>query len=287
MRDELFEAQMFRALGYAPSGAADAGECLATASRISGTNLDQWHSEWLATARRVRELAEASVAAGHSESARNGFFHASNYYRTAGVFAVGSPIDARLVEAHRLEVDSFRQGAALLQAAPEIVEIAYEDGPLPGYLFRAGDANSPQATLILTTGYDGTAEELYFANGAAALARGYNVLSFDGPGQGSMIIDRGVPFRPDWESVIAPVVDFLVDQPGVDRRGSGSSASASGATSPRGRPPRSIASPHASLTAGPMTSSTLPSGDCPDRLRRSFPMAGRGSCASWIGWRGS
>ena len=216
MRDELFEAQMFRALGYAPSGAADAGECLATASRISGTNLDQWHSEWLATARRVRELAEASAAAGHSESARNGYFRASNYYRTAGVFAVGSPIDARLVEAHRLEVDSFRQGAALLQAAPEIVEIAYEDGPLPGYLFRAGDANSPQATLILTTGYDGTAEELYFANGAAALARGYNVLSFDGPGQGSMIIDRGVPFRPDWENVIAPVVDFLVDQPGVD-----------------------------------------------------------------------
>ena len=216
MRDELFEAQMLRALGYASSGAADIGECRATASRISGANLDQWPSEWLATAHRVHELAEASAAAGHFESARNGYFCASNYYRTAGVFATGSPIDTRLVEAHRLEVDSFRDGAALLQAAPEIVEIRYEDGALPGYLFHAGDANSPQATLILTTGYDGTAEELYFADGAAALARGYNVLSFDGPGQGSMIIDQGVPFRPDWENVIAPVVDFLVDQPGVD-----------------------------------------------------------------------
>ena len=42
------------------------------------------------------------------------------------------------------------------------------------------------------------------------------MLAFDGPGQGSVIIDRGVPFRPDWENVITPVVDFLQDRPDVD-----------------------------------------------------------------------
>ena len=31
-----------------------------------------------------------------------------------------------------------------------------------------------------------------------------------------MIIDRGVPFRPDWENVITPVVDFVLTLPGVD-----------------------------------------------------------------------
>ena len=41
MKDELFEAQLLRAMGYAPYGAADMGECLATAGRISGTELDQ------------------------------------------------------------------------------------------------------------------------------------------------------------------------------------------------------------------------------------------------------
>lgn len=70
--------------------------------------------------------------------------------------------------------------------------------------------------MILVTGYDGTAEELYFANGAAALERGYNVLAFDGPGQGTMLIDRGVPLRPDWENVITPVVDYLLARPDVD-----------------------------------------------------------------------
>ncbi len=216
MKDELFQAQLLRAIGYAPYGGADIGECLATAARIPGTDLDQWHDQWLMTAQRILGLAEASAAAGHTESARSAFLRASNYFRTAGLFAMASPTDERLVNAHRLEVQSFRRGSGLLEVPPEIVAIPFEDRSLPGYLLRPGSRTSPRPTLILTNGYDGTAEELYFANGVAALARGYNVLTFDGPGQGAMIIDEGVPFRPDWENVIGPVVDFAVEQPGID-----------------------------------------------------------------------
>lgn len=78
MKDELFEAQLVRTMGYAPYGAADIGECLVTAARISGADLDQWHDEWLATAMRVSQSAELSASAGHTDSARNGFFRASN-----------------------------------------------------------------------------------------------------------------------------------------------------------------------------------------------------------------
>jgi alpha-beta hydrolase superfamily lysophospholipase len=38
--------------------------------------------------------------------------------------------------------------------------------------------------VIYNSGYDSTLEESYFAIAAAALARGYNVLAFDGPGAG-------------------------------------------------------------------------------------------------------
>jgi Alpha/beta hydrolase family len=216
MADELFEAQLIRAMGYAAYGGADIGECLATASRISGSRLDQWHDQWLATATRVLGLAQDSAARGDTAGARGGFFRASNYFRTAGLFAMGSPADPRLVQAHRQEVASFRRGAALLPVPPEAVAIPYDGAELPGYVFRPADDDAARPTLILTNGYDGTAEELYFASGAAALARGYNVITFDGPGQGTMIIDDGVPFRPDWESVITPVVDYALGQPGVD-----------------------------------------------------------------------
>jgi len=217
MKDELFEAQLLRAIGYAPYGGADAGECLAVAQRVAGTNLASWHDAWAAAAERLTTAAAASAAAGQAASARSGFFRAANYFRTAGLFAMGAPVDPRLTEAHRREVESFRRGAALLALPPEIVAIPYEGSSLPAYYFRAAADGAARPTVILTNGYDGTAEELYFTNGAAALERGYNVLAFDGPGQGSMIIDRGVPFRPDWEHVITPVVDYLLTRPDVDR----------------------------------------------------------------------
>ena len=51
---------------------------------------------------------------------------------------------------------------------------------------------------------------------AEALARGWNAFLFDGPGQQSMLFERGVPFRHDWEAVLTPVIDALVERPDVD-----------------------------------------------------------------------
>jgi hypothetical protein len=216
MKDKLFGDQMLRTMGHALYGGADLGECLATAERIDRVDGGLWYDEWSRTSDRVYAAAQASDEAGQATSARGGYFRASNYFRTAGLFLLEAPVSPRLVESHRREVESFRRGAALLDLPPEIVEICYADGTLPGYFFRAAADGHRRPTVILTTGYDGTAEELYFFNVAAALARGYNALAFEGPGQGGMIIDRRVPFRPDWESVVTPVVDYALRRPDVD-----------------------------------------------------------------------
>jgi alpha-beta hydrolase superfamily lysophospholipase len=50
----------------------------------------------------------------------------------------------------------------------------------------------------------------------AALARGCNVLAFDGPGQGAALREQHLVFRPDWEAVITPVVDFALTRSDVD-----------------------------------------------------------------------
>ncbi len=69
----------------------------------------------------------------------------------------------------------------------------------------------------MTGGYDSTAEEVYFYSGAAALARGYNVLCYDGPGQGGALIEDGLLFRPDWETVVAgAILDYVGRRPEVD-----------------------------------------------------------------------
>jgi hypothetical protein len=50
----------------------------------------------------------------------------------------------------------------------------------------------------------------------AGVERGWNVLAFDGPGQYGPIHRERLPFRPDWEKVVTPVVDFALTLPGVD-----------------------------------------------------------------------
>ena len=216
VKDDLLDAQTLRAAGVAPYGGTDIGECLMTAAAVSGTDLASWHAAWTSTAVTALDLAESEQAAGRLESARLAFFRASSYFRTAGVMLLGAPLDPRLVESYARQTSAFRSGAALLAEPAEILEIPYERTTLPGYFFRAGPEVIPRPTVILTGGYDGTAEELYFSNGAAALARGYNVLAFDGPGQGAALVRQGLVLRPDWEAVITPVVDYVLTRPDVD-----------------------------------------------------------------------
>jgi pimeloyl-ACP methyl ester carboxylesterase len=216
VKDELLNAQTLRAIGVAPYGGGDVAECLATVSRVDQTDLSSWYDQWTATANSVLEQAESALAAGDVEGARLAFFRASNYYRTGGVMLMGTPVDSRLVHSNHRQTEAFRRGAALLASPPEILEIPYEDTTLPGYYFRVDDDPRPRPTIILLGGYDGTAEELYFLNGAAALARGYNVLAFDGPGQGGALLRQGLLLRPDFDKVVTPVVDFALSRPDVD-----------------------------------------------------------------------
>ena len=71
-------------------------------------------------------------------------------------------------------------------------------------------SSKPRPTLIAHGGFDSTLEELYTSAVAPAIERGYNCLTFEGPGQGGVIRKQKIPFRPDWEKVVTPVVDYAL-----------------------------------------------------------------------------
>jgi dienelactone hydrolase len=123
---------------------------------------------------------------------------------------------ARFRDSIRRQADAFAKAAATFDHPATRIGIPYEGTTLPGYYFQCSDDDASRPLLVVTDGYDGTLQELYFAAGTAALERGYNVLVFDGPGQGSVITEQGLPFRPDWENVITPVIDHALTLPGVD-----------------------------------------------------------------------
>ena len=119
--------------------------------------------------------------------------------------------------AFRAQIAAFDKGLALLPVPAEPLAIPFEGTALPGYLLRAeGRERARRPLVILTNGYDATVTEMYFASAVAAARRGYHCLFFDGPGQGAPLIEQGLRLRPDWETVIGPVVDFALGLDGVD-----------------------------------------------------------------------
>ncbi|BCG57524.1 alpha/beta hydrolase family protein [Paenibacillus sp. URB8-2] len=214
--DEAFSFELLRTVSYAPYGGADIGECLVTASRIVEGDFESWHKEWFRVAERVHALGDEALAAGQRIGAREAYLRASNYYRTSEFFLHGSPEDPRMLSTWKLSRDTFRQAAKLMDTKVEQVSIPYEGTTLSGYFYTAADAVEPRPILIIHGGYDSTGEELYFGGAAAALQRGYHCLTFEGPGQGSVIREQRIPFRHDWEKVITPVVDYVISRPEVD-----------------------------------------------------------------------
>jgi alpha-beta hydrolase superfamily lysophospholipase len=215
-RDRTFSFELLRALSYAPYGGADIGECLRTASRIREGDFEGWHAEWARTAARVHAVADEALARGQRLSARGAYLRASNYYRTAEFFLHGRPDDPRILATWGHSRDTFRRALELLDSPVEEVRIPYEQTALPGYFYQATDARARRPTVIVHGGYDSTGEELYFLAAAAAIARGYHCLTFEGPGQGALIREQHLPFRLDWEAVVTPVVDYLLTRPEVD-----------------------------------------------------------------------
>ena len=217
-QDQNFAFEFLRLLGETPYGGADINECFVTASRIQEGDYESWFQEWNRTAQRVQKIAENSLAQGHPVSAREGFLRASNYYRSAEFFmhmTIGK-IDPRALETYDKSVACFRQGIQLLPFPCEMVKIPYEGTTLPGYLYRSDHSAAPRPTLLIHGGYDSTGEEQYFESVPAALGRGYHCLVFEGPGQGSVIRHQALPFRPDWENVVTPVVEYARSRTEID-----------------------------------------------------------------------
>jgi pimeloyl-ACP methyl ester carboxylesterase len=221
-----FSFEALRALAYAPYGGADIGEVTSTASRIPDGDKAAWYAEWRALAERVHVDGDRSAAQGHPVSARESYLRASNYYRVCEFYLRVDPSnDPEVREVGQLSVDSFARAAELMNPAPQRVSFPYADTTLPGWWIPAdlgtahptgGDPDGPRPTLLYHGGFDSTEEELYFSGGAAAARRGYHVLAFAGPGQGSALRDQKLLFRPDWEAVVTPAVDWLLARPDVD-----------------------------------------------------------------------
>ena len=209
-----FEAK--RAFGASSYGGSEFGEVLATVSRIASGDVDSWYDEWNAIAERVEKEAVDQLARGHRVSARDSFLRATTYFRGSEFFLHGNPEDPRIYSAYERSIACYKSCCDLQDTPILAVEIPYEETTLPGYFHRVDDSGRERPLLIIHSGFDGSAEEIHNEGARAGVERGYHVLAFDGPGQYGPVHRERLLFRPDWEKVVTPVVDFALTLPGVD-----------------------------------------------------------------------
>jgi len=205
------------ALGAVYHGASDVGEVLVTAERIHDKDADSWVREWAATGEKAEAAMQAAVQAGRRVSALAHARRAATYFATA-LYAVdhSSEADTKL-DLWRRQRACWDQVVDLSQG--ERLAIPYEDTTLPGFFFRAPDAQPGEVrpVVVMNNGSDGPTSHMWVQGGAGAAARGYHWMTFDGPGQQAALFEQGIPFRPDWDAVLTPVLDALLERPDVNK----------------------------------------------------------------------
>jgi hypothetical protein len=199
------EHELRALLAAARWGAADRETVEAIAARVSTDDGAAWVQEWTAGG------GVAWAAAKHGESG-SAYLHAASYY--AAALAVIDESDG-LVEEDRLWE---RQRACWDRAAGRLggerLSIGYEDTALPGYFFSAGSGSRP--LVVIDHGGRVATSSAWAGGGAAAAARGYHWMTFDGPGRQAALRRQGLVLRPDWEAVLGPVADAMIARADVD-----------------------------------------------------------------------
>ena len=274
-KDILHEQLGSWPLGYIPYGGADYGEVARIADSVGTGDDGAFYQAWRAAAERRMAEAQAALERGHPHSAREAFLRAACFYGKSFHPLYGDPVDARLLEGARRQYHAFELALALGEEPALPLHIPFEGQTLPAWLIPAcGAASGRRPLIVFTNGYDGTITDLYFGCAVAAARRGYHSLIFDGPGQGSMLFAHGLRMRPDWETVIAAVLDLALELPVVDReRVALSGISLGGYLAPRAaawepRLAACIADPGQTSPADGFRAAVIALGASPEQARR-------------------
>ena len=219
-RDPSYDGQLVRSLSAAYADAADIGEVFATARRVGRPRPATWWAAWSGRADAARASARKAREAGERVSARNAALRACEYYRQAFYYLRQNPAAPRLLAAYGAHVESFEDAIDSMDCHAEQVRIPYDGVTLKGYFFAPDPSGTSRPTLLRPCGYDSTAEaaEAGWVGVPSALERGYNVLVFEGPGQGEALYRHKLYFRPDFEHVLAQVVDWLLERSDVNAK---------------------------------------------------------------------
>ena len=158
------------------------------------------------TVRTAADCVSAFEALSERAAAEDRLTNAASYLRVAEFFT--PPRSPEKLSRYRRYRDLFDEAFAASGAVRR--EVAYRDASLPAYRLPASGGERA-GTVLVHGGFDSLIEE-FFAIWHRIAAAGFDVIAFDGPGQGGARALGGLTFDHDWEKPVAAVLDHF----GVD-----------------------------------------------------------------------
>jgi pimeloyl-ACP methyl ester carboxylesterase len=167
------------------------------------TDWKDWGPNWRAVGEVHESLGRDAEQHGRTISATEAYQRASWCFHLGKFLWFEDP--AVHAELRDRSVAVYRKALPNLDPRGQRLEIPFEGHIIPGHLRRPRDLRRPPLILIVP-GLDSSKEEL-FAIEEEFLRRGLATLTIDGPGQSENSVHFAI--RPNWESVITPLIDDL------------------------------------------------------------------------------
>ncbi|KAJ9415185.1 Alpha/Beta hydrolase protein [Fusarium oxysporum] len=213
--DTEFSFILSEYLSLANEGGSATGEVLRAAAVIEPNNPESWYHEFKFLADKIREQAVTAEKKKDWVSARSAYFRSSSYYRGADFFLHGNQSDPRINTLWQKQNASFTKAVNLLPKPPTFVDVLLPgDSQLPAGKRLGYGKKIP--TVIVGTGYDGSQEALYHSNCREIIQRGWNCITYEGPGQATVRRQQNLGFMPEWWEAVIPVVDYVRSRNDVD-----------------------------------------------------------------------
>lgn len=188
-------------------GSISLGDITDTLARIE--RWEDWGREWMVTAEIHEALGAEAERKGRGRTAANEWELAARCHHLAYFLSVRTP--ALHDEGLRRMLECYDKAMPGLRPAVEKVTIEGPDDLRMVALLSIAEPGAP--IVIVLPGLDSTKETRHGAR-AGWMARGFSVMSLDGPGQGEA--SQWSTARPEYELAISAAVDWLETRDDVD-----------------------------------------------------------------------
>jgi len=174
--------------------------------------LNRWYSigyarfeDMLEAGKNIKKYADwkiEMIRIADRALSENRLMNAAIYYRSAEFFTLPEDLDKELL------YDKFSElfYRAFEEDKIKIFKVPYENSYLPA--IKVSPAREKKGTILLHGGFDSFLEEWYLMMKYLA-NDGYEVIGFEGPGQGAALKKVGLAFDYRWEKPTSAILDYF------------------------------------------------------------------------------